>query len=188
MAWTLDNTHSTVDFTVKHMMIATVRGRFKDFEGTLELNEENPSASRIEGTVDVASIDTNDANRDGHLRSADFFEVEKFPTMHFRSTRIEPVSDSRFKVTGDLTIRDITGEIVWDVTYEGQGQDPWGKQRRAFSAQATLNRKDFGLTWNVALETGGVLVSDEIKLHADIQIVEEQAQPEPEAEGELVTA
>jgi polyisoprenoid-binding protein YceI len=174
--------HSLIEFSVKHMMFTTVRGRFKSFEGTIQINEEHPEASYVEGTVDVASIDTTEPQRDNHLRSADFFDVEKYPTMSFRSTRIEPVGDHRFKVCGELTIKDVTREVVFDVTEEGQGQDPWGNQRRGFSANTRLSRKDFGLNWNVALETGGWLVSDDVNVSAEVQVVQEQ----PEAvQGQL---
>lgn len=181
MNWKIDPHHTLIEFSIKHMMITTVRGRFNSFDGTLFLNEQNPTASRVEGTVDVASIDTAAADRDNHLRSADFFDVEKYPKMSFRSTRIESLGGDRFKVYGDLTIKDVTRQIVFDVTSEGQGQDPWGNQRRGFSAAATLNRKDFGLNWNVALETGGWLVGDEVKISIALQIVQEQPQPEATA-------
>src|SRR6185295_3016656 len=147
MAWTIDAAHTLVEFSVKHMMITTVRGRFTKFDGTLNINDEHPERSTVEGTIQTASIDTHEPKRDEHLRSADFFDAEKYPTITFRSRRIEPTGDNQYKVVGDITIKDVTREIVFNVTDEGQGKNPWGKQVRAFSAQATLNRKDFGLNW-----------------------------------------
>ncbi len=182
MNWKIDPAHSQIEFSVKHMMITKVRGRFADFDGTVKINQDNPAASTVEGTVDLASMDTRDAQRDGHLRSADFFDVEQFPQMHFRSTRIRPAGAAHYKVYGDLTIKDVTREVVFDVTDEGGGQDPWGNQRRGVSATTRINRKDFGLNWNVALETGGWLVGEEVTITADVQLVQEQEQPEPEME------
>lgn len=181
MAWKIDPAHTLIEFSVKHMMFTNVRGRFGSFDGTLQLNEETSEASYVEGTIDVASIDTNEPDRDTHLKSADFFDVENYPTMHFKSTRIERDGDGRYKVYGDLTIKDTTREIAFDVTDHGRGQDPWGNRRGGFSAETTLNRKDFGLNWNVALEAGGWLVGDEIKVSAELQAVQEQEQSEPEA-------
>jgi len=178
MAWQIDPAHSTIEFSVKHMMITTVRGRFNAFDGTLQLNEEHPEASYVEGAIDVASIDTGEPERDTHLRSADFFDVEQYPKMTFRSTRIERVGSGRYKVYGDLTIKDVTREVVFDVTDEGRGRDPWGNMRWGFSAEATLNRKDFGLTWNVPLEAGGWLVGDQVKVLIELQAIQAQAQPE----------
>jgi polyisoprenoid-binding protein YceI len=178
MNWNIDPTHSLIEFSVKHMMITTVRGQFKSFNGTLTIDPENLAASKVEGSIDVASIDTKEEQRDGHLRSVDFFDVENYPHMTFRSTRIESVGGDEFKVYGEMTIKDTTREVVFDVTNEGRGQDPWGNQRWGVSATSKLNRKDFGLTWNVALETGGWLVGDEIKVAIELQLVQEQPQPE----------
>jgi polyisoprenoid-binding protein YceI len=180
MTWTIDAAHSLVEFSVKHMMITTVRGRFTKFTGTLNINDEHPERSTVEGTIDTGSIDTHEPNRDNHLRSADFFDAEKYPAITFRSRRIEPTGDNQYKVVGDITIKDVTREIVFNVTDEGQGKNPWGKQVRAFSAQATLNRKDFGLNWNVALETGGWLVGDQVKIAAEIELVKQEVE-QPEA-------
>jgi polyisoprenoid-binding protein YceI len=181
MAWKIDPQHSQIEFSIKHMMITTVRGRFTSFNGELRLNEDNPEASYVEGTVDVASIDTHEPDRDNHLRSADFFDVENFPTMHFKSTGIEPAGKNRFQVHGDLRIKDVSRNVTFDVTYEGRAQDPWGGQRAGFSASTTLSRKDFGLTWNVALETGGWLVGDDVKISVDLQAIQEKEQPVQEA-------
>jgi len=179
MNWQIDLSHSTIEFSVKHMMITTVRGQFSSFDGTLTIDPANPAASRVEGSIDVASIDTREEQRDAHLRSGDFFDVENYPKMTFRSTRIEPLGANQYKVYGEMTIKDVTHEVVFDVADEGRGQDPWGNQRWGISASTKLNRKDFDLTWNVALETGGWLVGDEIKVSVDLQLV---LQEQPEAE------
>jgi polyisoprenoid-binding protein YceI len=180
MKWQIDPSHSTIEFSAKHMMFTTVRGQFKTFESNLSIDSTNPANSRAEGSIDVASINSGEEERDAHLRSEDFFDVEKYPQMTFRSTRIESLGGNRYKVYGQMTIKDVTREVVFDVTDEGQGQDPWGNQRRGISAETKLNRKDFGLTWNVALETGGWLVGDEIKISVELQLV---AQEQPEAEA-----
>lgn len=181
MAWKIDPSHSLVEFTVKHMMIAKVRGRFNRYDGTLNLDLENPQNSTIEGTIEAESLDTNEANRDGHLRSADFFDVETYPQITFRSTRIEPKGGDQYKVVGDLTIRGITNEVVLDVVNEGQNKDPWGNQRIGFTATTAINRKEFGLTWNAALETGGFMVGDEVKITIEGELVQQQEQPTEDA-------
>ena len=178
MIWNIDFSHSEIGFSVRHMMISKVRGQFTSFDGNVHIGADNPANSSISGSIDVASIDTREEQRDAHLRSADFFDVDNFPKMTFQSTRIEHQSGDRYKVYGNLTIKDITREIAFDVTDEGKGQDPWGNQRWGVSAIAKINRKDFGLTWNVALETGGWLVGDEITINAEVQLV---YQPELEA-------
>ncbi len=177
MTWKIDASHSQIEFTVKHMMIATVRGRFGSFDGTVTVNPDNLLESGVEGWVETASVDTRDGNRDAHLRSADFFDAEKFPRMSFRSTKIEKAGDGEFKVTGDLTIKDTTRPVTFTVSDEGRGKDPWGNRRWGLSATATINRKDFGLNWNVALETGGWLVSDQVKIQAELEMVETVAEP-----------
>lgn len=174
MSWGIDPNHSLLEFSAKHMMFTTVRGHFQEFSGTLNLNEDDVTRSSVEGTVNVASITTGTDDRDGHLRSPDFFDVENYPTMTFKSTRIDPANGNRFKIAGDLTIKDVTREIVLDAAYEGPHKDPWGNQRYAFSGDTSLSRKDFGLTWNVPLEGGGWLVSDEIKIHVELQAVQQQ--------------
>ena len=168
--WNLDASHSTVEFAVKHMMISTVRGRFSDVKATVVADESNPASAQITAELAVASIDTRADQRDGHLRSADFFDAEQFPTITFRSTRVERKGDD-FRVLGDLTIRGGTRQITLDVTDEGRGRDPWGGERAGFSATTKINRRDFGLTWNQALETGGVLVGDEIRISIDAEFV-----------------
>ena len=185
MEWTIDRAHSMIEFRVKHMMFTTVRGQFNDFDGKLRLDMDNPERSSVEGSIVVASLDTGDEGRDQHLRSADFFDVENEPRMTFRSTRIERTGDNEFKVHGSLTIRGTTRPIVWNVEAAELGNDPWGNPRWGFSAETKLNRKDFGLNWNVALETGGWLVSDEIKLSAEIQAVPSKQDAQETAEGEM---
>jgi polyisoprenoid-binding protein YceI len=185
MSWKIDPNHSRIEFSVKHMTITTVRGRFDTFHGTVDIEEERPEDSFAEGMIDVASIDTNAKDRDEHLRSADFFDVENYPTVHFRSTGVQMMDQERFEVYGDLTIKGVTQPIVFRARDEGQMKDPWGNQRRAFSAEAELSRHDFGLDWNVALESGGWLVGDEVKVSVDLQLVqEEEVQKEETTERE----
>lgn len=168
LLYTLDPSHSTVEFTVRHMMISKVRGRFAKFEGQIELAPGTDVPQAIRASVDVASIDTREEQRDAHLRSADFFEAEKFPTLAFESTRLEGTPED-FKAYGNLTIHGVTKEVVLSGSFEGRGSDPWGGQRVGYTANATISRKDFGLNWNAALETGGVLVSDEVKIDLNVQ-------------------
>jgi polyisoprenoid-binding protein YceI len=169
-AWKLDPIHSTVEFSAKHLMITTVKGRITDIEGTIYTNEKDPKNSSVEATLKTTSIDTRTDQRDQHLRSADFLNVEKYPEIRFRSTRIKGGREE-FKLTGDLTIRDVTKEITLDVRFEGQAKDPWGGVRVGFSATGRLDRRDFGLTWNQALETGGIVVGNEIKIELEVQAV-----------------
>ena len=177
MTWNIDASHTQIEFSVRHMMIAKVRGQFSGFDGKVHLDSNNPAESWAEGTIDVNSINTRDEQRDGHLRSADFFDVENYPKMSFRSSRIESLGASQYKVYGNLTIKDVTREVVFNVADEGQAQDPWGNKRWGLSASTKINRKDFDLTWNVALETGGWLVGDEITINAEVELV---YQPEAE--------
>ena len=172
--WNIDSSHSQVEFTVKHMMITKVRGRFADVEGAIMLDESSPADSSVKVEIDAASIDTREEDRDAHLRSGDFLNVEEYPTLTFESRRVEGLEleeGAGFKVIGDLTIRGTTKEVELDATFEGRGQDPWGNQRVAFSADTTIDRRDFGLTWNQALETGGVLVGHEVQIHLEAQAV-----------------
>jgi polyisoprenoid-binding protein YceI len=178
MDWQIDPAHSEIEFSVRHMMITRVRGRFDSFDGTLDVDLQNPEASHIEGTIDVASVNTHEEDRDNHLRSADFFDVENYPKMTFKSTRIKRLGEDHYEVFGDLTIKGTTHEIEWDVIHEGSGQDPWGNQRVGFTAETELDRKDYGLEWNVPLETGGWLVGDKIHVAASIQAVQQQEEPE----------
>jgi polyisoprenoid-binding protein YceI len=172
--WKIDPAHTLVEFTAKHMMITNVRGRFVKVEGSIEVDESNPNDSSVSVELDAASLDTRVEQRDQHLRSADFLDVENFPRVTFRSTKVEGASfepGERFRVAGDLTIRGTTREVVLDATFEGRGPDPWGGERVGFSADAKIDRRDFGLTWNTALETGGVLVGNEVKIHIEAQAV-----------------
>lgn len=169
--WQIDPAHTDVSFSVKHLMISTVRGRFAGVKGAIVLDEADPTKSSVEVEIDTATIDTRVAQRDAHLRSADFFETDTHPTMTFRSRRVERVGGNRYRIVGDLTIRATTRDVVLDATDEGRGRDPWGGDRLAFSATTTIDRSDFGLTWNQALETGGVLVGNTIKISIDVQAV-----------------
>ena len=172
--YAIDAAHSSVEFAVKHMMITTVRGRVAALRGTIQLDEANPADSAVEVEFDAASIDPRAEQRDEHLRSADFLNVAEFPTMRFVSRRLEnvgPVEGSSFRVTGDLTIRGTTREVTLDAVYEGRGRDPWGGERVSFAAETTIDRREFGLVWNQALESGGMLVSNDVKVTIDIQAV-----------------
>jgi polyisoprenoid-binding protein YceI len=175
--WQIDPAHTHVEFAVKHLMIATVRGRFSDVTGTVMVAGDDLSRAQIEATVGVASIDTREPQRDGHLKSPDFFDVEKYPTMTFRSGRIEHASRdaNQYRLVGDLTLHGVTKEIVLDATLEGMTKDPYGNNRTGFSATGKINRKEFGLGWNQLLETGGVVVGEEVKISIDTQVV---AKPE----------
>jgi polyisoprenoid-binding protein YceI len=166
--WNIDTVHSGINFTIRHMVVSKVRGRFTRFSGSLNLDEADLTRSVVEATIDAASIDTGTAQRDDHLRSPDFFDVERFPGLRFRSTRIDRDGD-RYRVTGDLTIRDVTSEVVLDVEYGGRARDPWGNERAGFIASTSLNRKDFGLVWNQVLEAGDVLVGDRVDVELEVQ-------------------
>jgi polyisoprenoid-binding protein YceI len=169
--WTIDPAHSHVEFAVRHMMISTVKGRFGGVSGTVHAAESDPAAARVEVEIDAATIDTREAQRDAHLKSADFFDVGTFPKITFTSTRVTGVSGDTFKLVGDLTMHGITREVALDVTSEGRGKDPWGNERAGFTAAGKLKRSEYGLTWNQALETGGLLVGDDIKITVDVELV-----------------
>jgi polyisoprenoid-binding protein YceI len=169
--WKIDPAHSHIEFAVRHMMITTVKGRFGGVEGIVRLDESDAAAVEVDVTIDVSSIDTREPQRDAHLRSADFFDVEKYPNITFRSSGPTDRSDGRFKLVGDLTMHGVTKAVTLDVTDEGRGKDPWGGERLGFSATAKVKRSEFGLTWNQALETGGVLVGDEIRISLDLELV-----------------
>jgi polyisoprenoid-binding protein YceI len=173
MAWAIDNGHSAVNFSARHMMLSTVRGQFLKFGGTLEFNEADPASSLVDVSIETASIETRDEKRDGHLKSADFLDVDKYPTMTFKSTRVEKASDNTAKLHGDLTIKDVTKPVVLDVEYHGQAKAPWGSTSAGFSAKTSIDRKDWGLTWNVALETGGILVGEKINIEIDLEAVKQ---------------
>jgi polyisoprenoid-binding protein YceI len=170
--WNIDTAHSVAEFKVRHMMISNVKGQFAKVTGVLYLDESDLTDSRVDVLIEAASIETRDAQRDAHLKSADFFDVEKFPTLSFKSTRIGLVRDGELAVEGDLTIRDVTRQVLFSV--EGPTpptKDPWGNTRVAVSATTKINRKDFGLTWNTALETGGILVGDGVTIALDVEFV-----------------
>ena len=169
--WSIDPTHSNVEFAVRHLMITTVKGRFTAVEGTVVLDEANPAASAAEITVQVASIDTREPQRDAHLRSADFFDVEKYPTLTFRSSGARDVTADGFTLAGDLTIHGVTRPVTLEVIHEGRARDPWGGERAGYAATTRIKRSDFGLTWNQLLETGGLAVSDEVKISLDVELV-----------------
>ena len=168
--FTIDKAHSEATFQVRHL-ITKVRGRFRDFEGTIQFDEANPEQSSVSFTIQTSSIDTSEPDRDKHLRSADFFSVDEYPTITFASTRVLRVSNKQFEVVGRFTIRGVTKEITVPVSYLGGAKDPWGKERAGFEAELTMNRKDFGLNWNAPLEAGGFLVGDEVKINLSIQAV-----------------
>jgi polyisoprenoid-binding protein YceI len=167
--WAIDPAHSVVELAVKHMMFSTVKGRFASLAGSIVLDEADLGASSVSAEIDAASIDTGEPQRDGHLRSADFLDVASFRTITFRSTGVVPRGRGRFIVVGDLTIRGITRGVSLEAELAGTGTDPWGGRRAGFAATTAIDRKEFGLTWNQALETGGVLVSDQVKINLEIQ-------------------
>jgi polyisoprenoid-binding protein YceI len=169
--WQVDPAHSSVAFEVKHMMIATVRGHFGEFEGLLEAAEDDPTKSRAWGRVRVASIDTGNAERDEHLRSPDFFDAERYPDMRFESTRIQNIGGGGYDVKGDLTIKDRTRELEVGAVVEGAAEDPWGNERVGISIRGEINRTDFGLTWQQSLAAGGLLVGEEVRILIDISAV-----------------
>jgi polyisoprenoid-binding protein YceI len=169
--WAFDQVHSSVNFTVRHMVVSKVRGRFAKWDGTLAMDENDPSGGSVDVAIDAASIDTGVDQRDGHLRSPDFFDVERYPTIAFRSTRVEKAGAGILKVTGDLTMHGVTRPVVLDVEYAGSTKDPWGGERAGFSARAQIDRKDFGLTYNQLLETGGVLVGESVEIAIEAELV-----------------
>ena len=169
--WNLDPAHSSIQFTVRHMVISKVRGAFEKWNGVIDFDQDSPEASRVSVRIDASSIDTHEPKRDEHLRSADFFDVANHPEIAFESTRIEKRKGDRYRVVGDLTIHGTTREVELDAEFLGTGVDPWGGQRIGFQGKAALSRKEFGLTWNQVLETGGLLVGDEIEIALDVQAV-----------------
>ena len=169
--WNIDTSHSAVRFTVRHLMISKVHGSFGSWKGALQIDPDNLAASSVKVEVDLASIDTKEEKRDGHLRSADFFDVEKFPTMTFVSKQVLAEGGKVTQVIGDLTIRDVTKQVTLEVEDHGAAKDPWGGERRGFEATTKINRKDFGLNWNVALEAGGVLVGEKIDITLEVEAI-----------------
>ncbi len=182
MSWEIDATHSQATFSVKHMMISTVRGHFEVLSGKLHIDEEHPDNSWVEAEVDAASINTRDARRDGHLRSPDFFDAEKYPKITFKSTKVTPTGNNEYRVTGDLTMHGVTKEETLHADYSGQVKDLYGLQRAAFSVKGKINRKDFGLNWNVGLEAGGVLVGEDVNIEIDLAAVQKAAVQEAAAQ------
>jgi polyisoprenoid-binding protein YceI len=166
--YTIDPSHSRVGFVARHAMVTKVRGGFNDFAGTFTIDGANPSASTAELTVEAASIDTRNADRDAHLKSNDFFAMDDHPQVNFRSTAVEQVSDTDYRVTGDLTLRGVTKPVTIDLEYTGSAIDPWGNTRVGFEGSTQVNRKDWGLNWNTALDAGGVLVSEKVTLEFEI--------------------
>jgi polyisoprenoid-binding protein YceI len=163
--WTVDASHSEIGFVARHLMVTKVRGQFKEFEGTVKVGDDITD-SQVTAVAQIASVDTGSADRDTHLKSADFFDVEANPTMSFTSTEVTPDS-----LTGDLTIKGVTKPVVFDLDFNGLATDPWGNQKAGFEAETEINRKDWGLEWNVALEGGGVLVSEKIKIKLEVQLL-----------------
>jgi polyisoprenoid-binding protein YceI len=169
--WKVDPAHSSAAFEVKHMMIATVRGHFREFEGLLDAAEDDPANSRAWGTAKVASIDTGNAERDAHLRSPDFFDAERYPEIRFESTRIQHAQGGTYRVAGNLTIRDVTREVELTATVEGAGEDPWGNERVGIAVRGTIDRTEFGLRWQQTLASGGLLVGEQVSVLLDISAV-----------------
>jgi polyisoprenoid-binding protein YceI len=174
--WNIDPAHSHVEFSVRHLMISTVKGTFKDIAGTVVADESDLSAVSIDVTIQVASIDTRQPDRDTHLKSPDFFDAAKYPTITYKGTHIKGDHMSEFQLHGNLTMHGVTKPVALDVTAEGRGKDPWGNERIGYSASGKIDRRDFGLTWNQALETGGVAVGHEVKIHIDLEIVKAVAE------------
>ena len=173
MNWLIDSAHSEINFTVRHMMISNVRGRFEKFTGVIDFNEENPANSSVEVKIEASSINTRDPGRDGHLRSADFFDAEKYPYLSFVSDDIEVIDANHAHIHGKLTIKDVTRDVVLDTIYSGQSVSPYGTTNAGFTASTKISRKNWGLNWNVSLETGGWLVSDEVKIDLELEIIKQ---------------
>jgi polyisoprenoid-binding protein YceI len=167
--WAIDGSHTDVQFSVRHMMMSNTKGHFTGVTGAIVLDDTNISNSSVEVTIDAASITTRDENRDTHLRSPDFLNAEKYPNITFKSTNVTPKGSDDLKIEGDLTIADVTRPVVLDATFNGRGKSPWGHEVLSYSAETSINRKDFGLTWNVALETGGFVVGDKLKINIELE-------------------
>ncbi|MBN2982800.1 MULTISPECIES: YceI family protein [Cohnella] len=167
--WTVDVSHSEIGFSVKHMMIAKVKGTFHGFEASIEADPADLTTADIEFAIDLSSVDTRNADRDNHLKSADFFDIEKNPKLLFKATKIVRTGDDEYDITGDVTLHGVTRSETFSATFEGVGKDPWGNEKAGFSATGSLKRSDYGLTYNAALETGGVLIGDEVKIAIEIE-------------------
>lgn len=176
MSWQLDPVHTHIGFAVKHMMVSTVRGQFKQYRGTLNLDPTDFAKSTFEGEIDVASIETGNSQRDDHLRTSDFFDAPNHAKITFKSTGIEPKGEGEFVVSGDLTIRGVTKPIALEVEFHGTSKNPWGKTVAGFSAKGTVNRKDFGVSYNALLEAGGVAVGEKVKIEIEVEVVQAEAQ------------
>lgn len=175
MSWSIDDVHTHIGFSVKHMMVTTVRGQFKKYGGTIELDPKDFTRSSFAGEIEVASIDTGNAQRDEHLRTGDFFDVPNHPKITFRSTRIEAKGDQEYVVHGDLTMRGVTKPVALDVEFLGTSKNPWGKTVAGVSVRATINRKDFGVSYNAVLEAGGVAIGEKVKVEIDAELVAAEA-------------
>ncbi|MFL5753618.1 MAG: YceI family protein [Bacteroidia bacterium] len=172
--WAIDPAHSEIGFKIKHLMISNVNGSFKKYSGTVETEQEDDfKNASIQFEADVNSIDTANEQRDGHLRTGDFFESEKYPKLKFTSSKTEPVGDGKYYVHGDMTIKDVTKPITFEAEFSGIAKDPYGQTKAGFEIRGKINRKDFGLTWNAPLETGGMLLSDEVKIHGEVQLIKQ---------------
>ncbi|MBX3054541.1 MAG: polyisoprenoid-binding protein [Caldilineaceae bacterium] len=174
MSWKIDPSHSEIQLSVRHMMVSKVRGHFATFSGEVDFNEENPAASSVDVTIDASSINTRDDQRDGHLKSPDFLNVEEFPTLRFVSNRVEVVNDHKGRIFGDLTIRDVSRPVVLDAEYTGQAKSPWGTTSAGFSATTSFDRKEWGLGWNQTLETGGILVGDKVNVSIELELIKQE--------------
>lgn len=175
MAWEIDSAHTVIEFSAKHMMVTTVKGRFTKFSGKIDLDEANPAASFVDITIDTNSVSTGDEKRDGHLRSPDFFDVERYPTITYKSTRVEQLDGDHARISGDLTIKGISRPVTLEVAREGETKNMRGERLMGFSVRTSINRKEWGLNWNVALETGGVLVGEKINIAIDAEVFEPAA-------------
>jgi polyisoprenoid-binding protein YceI len=173
LTWAIDPTHSEIGFKVKHMMFTNVSGKFNTFTATIENEDNQFETSTIHFEAEINSIDTNNADRDNHLKSADFFDAEKFPKLSFKSSTVKKISENEFEIEGELTVKDVTKTITLATEYSGLMLDPWGNTKAGLSIAGKINRKEFGLTWNAALETGGVLVGEEVKLFVEVQLLKQ---------------
>ncbi|WP_108671657.1 YceI family protein [Peribacillus acanthi] len=173
--WVLDTTHSSVDFSIRHMMVSNVKGSFNSFTATIEADPTDLTTANIQFSIDLESVDTRNADRDNHLRTADFFDIEKYPQLTFVATSIVKTGENEYDVTGDVSLHGVTRSEKFAVTFEGEGKDPWGNEKAGFSGKGSINRSDYGLTWNAALETGGILVGDQVKISLEIQAAKQQA-------------
>ena len=169
--WNIDIGHSAVHFAVRHMMFTKTRGRFTRWSGELKLDPSNHESSSVDVSIDASSIDTGDAQRDAHLRSPDFLDVEKHPTIRFQSTKVEDLGEGKRRVLGDLTIHGVTRPVALETEYAGQVKDPWGNDRAGFTARATIDRTDFGLRWNMTLEAGGLVVGNKVEIELEVEAI-----------------